>query len=69
MSINIQNTGNEFAMALVVYNGYNFGGLVFKYVIPVGDSVQTYFMVDTEKLEDGLHFGFNLVDSMRNEYL
>ena len=26
-------------------------------------------MVDTEKLEGGLHFGFNFVDSMRNEYI
>lgn len=69
VNILIKNIGNGFATTLVVYTGFNFGGLAFKHVIPVGESVQTYFMVDTDKLEDGLHFGFNFVDSMRNEYI
>lgn len=69
IDVTIKNIGNGFATTLVVYTGFNMGGLAFKHVIPVGESVHTFFMVDKDKLKDGLHFGFNFVDSMRNEYI
>lgn len=69
VNITIKNIGNGFATTVVVYTGFNLGGLAFKHVIPVGESVHTFFMVDKEKLEDGIPFGFNFVDSMRNEYI
>ena len=38
-------------------------------VIGVGESIYTYFMVDSDKLKDGLHFCLQYVDSMKNEYI
>ena len=69
VDITIKNIGNGFATTLVIYTGANFGGLAFRKVIPVGESVYAFFMVDTDKLEDGLYFGLNFVDAMRNEYI
>ena len=69
VNITIKNVGNGFATTLVIYTGANLGGLSFRKVIPVGESVYTFFMVDTDKLEEGLHFGLNFVDAMRNEYI
>lgn len=69
VNITIKNIGNGFATTLVIYTGANLGGLSFRKVIPVGESVYSFFMVDTDKLEEGLHFGFNFVDAMRNEYI
>lgn len=69
VNITIKNVGNGFATTLVIYTGANFGGLSFRKVIPVSESVYTFFMVDTDKLEEGLHFGLNFVDAMRNEYI
>ena len=69
MKIAIKNIGNGFASILVIHTGANLGGLGFKRVITVGESIYTFFMVDTEKLEDGLHFALQFVDAMRNEYI
>ncbi|MGM9958624.1 MAG: hypothetical protein ACI32B_05180 [Erysipelotrichaceae bacterium] len=69
VNILIKNIGNGFATTLVIHTGANLGGLSFRKVIPVGESVYTFLMVDTDKLEEGLHFGFNFVDAMRNEYI
>ena len=35
----------------------------------MNDSEVTYFMVDPEKIKNGLHFALQFVDSMRNEYI
>ena len=66
--ITIQNIGNGFANTLVIHTGYNIGGLAFNRVIQKGDSVCTYFVVDSEKQEE-LSFGLQFIDSMCNEYL
>lgn len=65
----IQNIGNGFATTLVLHTGVNVGGFAFSKVIPVGESAYTFFVVDSENLEDGLHFGIQYVDSMTNEYV
>ena len=69
VKIAIKNIGNGFASILVIHTGANLGGLGFKRVITVGESIYTFFMVDPEKLEDGLHFALQFVDAMRNEYI
>ena len=69
VKVTIKNIGNGFANILVIHTGANLGGLGFKRVITVGDSIYTFFMVDPEKLEDGLHFALQFVDAMRNEYI
>ena len=69
VKVTIKNIGNGFASVLVIHTGANLGGLGFKRVITVGESIYTFFMVDPEKLEDGLHFALQFVDAMRNEYI
>ena len=66
---NIRDIGNGFATIFVIHTGYNIGGLEFSRVIPVGESIYTFFKVDPEKLEDGLHFALQFVDAKRNEYI
>lgn len=65
----IKNIGNGFANTLVVHTGANFGGLAFNNVIAVGESIDLFFMVDEDELKEGLHFGIQYIDSMRNEYI
>lgn len=65
----IKNIGNGFANILVIHTGENFGGLGFRRVVAVNESEPFYFMVDTEKLDNGLCFALQFVDSMRNEYI
>ena len=67
--VNIKNIGNGFANTLVVHTGANFGGLAFNNVITVGESINLFFMVDEDELKEGLHFGIQYIDSMRNEYI
>lgn len=69
VNITIKNIGNGFANTLVIHTGQNFGGLEFRRVIGVNESTFTFFMVDTEMLENGLQFAVQFVDSMRNEYI
>ena len=54
---------------MVVHTGANIGGLSFNKVIPVGESVYTFFIVDPTQLKEGLNFGLHYIDSMTNEYL
>lgn len=65
----IKNIGNGFANILVIHTRANFGGLAFRRVVAVNESEPFYFMVDTEKLDNGLCFSVQFVDSMRNEYI
>lgn len=65
----IKNIGNGFANILVIHTRENFGGLGFRRVVVVNESEPFYFMVDTEKLDNGLCFALQFVDSMRNEYI
>ena len=67
--VSIQNIGNGFATTLVIHTGFNIGGFAFNKVIPVGEFIYTYFIVDPEKLNEGLHFGLQYIDSMTNEYI
>lgn len=60
---------SDFANTLVVYTGANFGGLAFNNVIAVGEAIDLFFMVDEDELKEGLHFGIQYIDSMRNEYI
>lgn len=69
VNVNIKNIGNGFANTLVVHTGANFGGLVFNNVIAVGESIDLFFMVDEDELKEGLRFGIQYIDSMRNEYI
>lgn len=69
VNVNIKNIGNGFANTLVVHTGANFGGLAFNNVIAVGESIDLFFMVDEDELKEGLHFGIQYIDSMRNEYI
>ena len=69
INVNIKNIGNGFANTLVVHTGANFGGLAFNNVIAVGESIDLFFMVDEDELKEGLHFGIQYIDSMRNEYI
>lgn len=68
VQISIKNIGNGFANTIVIHNGNNLGGYAFKKVIPVGDSVYTFFDADLEKLPEGLPFGIQYIDSKTNEY-
>ena len=65
----IKNIGNGFANILVIHTRENFGGLGFRRVVAVNETEAFYFMVDTEKLDNGLYFSVQFVDSMRNEYI
>lgn len=69
VNVNIKNIGNGFANTLVVHTGANFGGLAFNNVIAVGESVDLFFIVDKNSLNEGIHFGIQYIDSMRNEYI
>ena len=69
VNVNIKNIGNGFANTLVVHTGANSGGLAFNNVIAVGESIDLFFMVDEDELKEGLHFGIQYIDSMRNEYI
>ena len=69
VNVNIKNIGNGFANTLVVHTGANFGGLAFNNVIAVGESVNLFFVVDKNELNNGVHFGIQYIDSMRNEYI
>lgn len=69
INVNIKNIGNGFANTLVVHTGANFGGLVFNNVITVGESIDLFFLVDEDEVKDGLNFGIQYIDSMRNEYI
>ena len=68
LQVNV-NIGNGFANTLVVHTGANSGGLAFNNVIAVGESIDLFFMVDEDELKEGLHFGIQYIDSMRNEYI
>lgn len=69
IGVSIQNIGNGFATTLVIHTGYNAGGLRFNYVILVGESINIYFIADSEELKEGLCFSLQYVDSMTNEYI
>ena len=43
--------------------------MAFNNVITVGESIDLFFLVDEDEVRDGLHFGIQYIDSMRNEYI
>lgn len=69
IEVNLKNIGNGFATVLVIHTGFNVGGFNYNKVISVNESASIYFMVDSDELSKGLHFGIQYVDSMRNEYI
>lgn len=69
IKVTIKNIGNGFAKTLVVNTGFNFGGMAYNKVISVGEAEYLYFMVDPDDLANGLCFGIEYIDAMRNEYI
>lgn len=68
-NIAIKNIGNGFANTLVIYTGFNAGGMAYNHVITVGETKETYFMINTDDLRGGINFGIQYIDAMRNEYI
>lgn len=69
INIAITNIGNGFANTLIFHSGNNFGGYEFNRVIIVGEQTYTFLVVDAKKLKEGISFGIQYIDSMRNEYM
>lgn len=69
IAVTIRNIGNGFANTLVIHTGFNIGGFSFNKVIPVNDYAYTYFVCDPERIDEGLSFDIQYVDSMTNEYI
>lgn len=68
-NITIKNIGNGFANTLVLHTGFNVGGLSYNKVILVGESEYLFFMIEPNSLKDGINFGIQYIDAMRNEYV
>ena len=69
INIAIKNIGHGFAKTLVIHTGFNISGLAFNKVINVSDTAYTFFVVNTDNLNDGVSFALQYVDSMTNEYI
>lgn len=69
LNITIKNIGNGFSNTLVVYTGFNIGGMAYNKVISVGESECLFFMIDANDLKEGRNFGIQYIDAMRNEYI
>lgn len=69
IEVKIKNIGNGFATILTLRNGFIFGGIAYNKVIPVNESVTTFFMVDPISLESGIEFQLQYIDAKRNEYI
>lgn len=69
VKITIRNIGNGFANTLVIHTGYNVGGMAYNKVITVGDAQFLFFMADSDDLKQGMEFGIQYIDAMRNEYI
>lgn len=65
----IKNIGNGFATTSVVRTGENFGGMAYEKVITIGKTETIAFVVDSQKLKDGIIFQLMFIDSMHNEYI
>lgn len=66
--VSIQNIGSGFATTLAINTGYNPEGFAYKKVISVGDSFKLFFVLDADKLKNGLNFDIQYIDSMTNKY-
>lgn len=69
INVTIKNIGHGFAKTLVIHTGFNIGGLAFNKVINVGDNTYTFFVLNTDNLNDGVSFALQYIDSMTNEYI
>ena len=65
----IRNIGNGFANILVIKTGFNQGGFEFNRVLSVTESVQLALFYNVDRIEEGLPFEIQYIDSMTNEYL
>lgn len=68
VNITIKNIGNGFASVLVLHTGFNIGGLAYNKVLCVNESDYIFLKVDSKALEEGIQFGVQYIDAMRNEY-
>lgn len=69
IKVTIKNIGNGFAKTLVVHTGFNVGGMAYNKVISVGEAEYLFFRADPDDLAEGLCFGIQYIDAMRNEYI
>ncbi len=66
----IKNIGHGFAKTLVIHtNQTGFGGHAFNRVINVGESANTFFMLNKDDDNDTMTFSLQYIDSMTNEYI
>ncbi len=66
----IKNIGHGFAKTLVIHtNQTGFGGHAFNRVINVGESANTFFMLNKDDANDIMTFSLQYIDSMTNEYI
>lgn len=68
VNITIKNIGNGFANILVLHTGFNIGGIAYNKVLCSNESECIYLKIDSNSLDDGVDFGIQYVDAMRNEY-
>jgi len=68
VNISIKNIGNGFANILVLHTGFNIGGIAYNKVLCTNESECIYLRVESNLLDDGVEFGIQYVDAMRNEY-
>ena len=69
INVAIKNIGHGFAKTLVIYTGFNIGGLAFNKVINVGECAYTFFVLNKDNLKEGVSFDLHYIDSMTNEYI
>ncbi len=69
--IKIKNIGRGFANTLVIQNGENHGGIIYKKLIQVNDSNEFYFEINIKNnfSKDKIEFGILYIDCMTNEYI
>lgn len=69
INVAMKNIGHGFANTLVIHTGFNVSGLAFNKVINIGDYAYTFFVLNTDNLNDGVRFAIQYIDSMTNEYI
>ncbi len=69
IKVTIKNIGNGFAKTLVIHTGFNFGGMAYNKVISVGETESLFFKVKPDDLTNGISYGIQYIDAMRNEYM
>jgi len=69
INITIRNIGNGFASILVLHTGFVYGGLAYNKVLCTNESDYISLHIIPKLLEDGIEFGLQYIDALRNEYV